>query len=363
MQVPHLRLVDSHDESETTALSWKELFEQAAQSPHGLRALVDMRARLLGTLPDHPGWAVVEADVAAQLRSILVPESLELRRISEDTAPEILDQIVRYEAVHKMADRRELVRRLQRDRRCFALFHPAMPDEPIIFTELALTGEMSARVQPILDAGSPVIDPASCTCAMFYSISSCHDGLRGIPFGNLLIRRVVDHLRAEFPELRTFATVSPVPGFREWLTSKAHDSGDADLQALVGQLETLAWADEASAASTLTAPILSLAAAYLTQAKRGKEPADAVARFHLGNGARLERINWIGDTSTAGVTRSFGLTANYVYSLSDIDENQQAYIDARAIVVSDAVRLRALDAFGFGQKSTSTFIAPSILSL
>jgi malonyl-CoA decarboxylase len=322
-----------------------------------------MRARLLRALPQHPEWAAVEADLAAHLRSMLSPESLELRRISEDTSPAILDRVVRYEAVHAMADRHELMRRLQRDRRCFALFHPAMPDEPLIFTELALTGEMAAHVQPILDPASPVVDPASCTCAMFYSISSCHEGLRGIAFGNLLIRRVVDHLRAEFPRLQTFATVSPVPGFRGWLTSMARDTGRPDLQALVGELEAFSWRDDSPQARTLTDPLLSLAAAYLLQAKRGEEPADSVARFHLGNGARLERINWVGDTSAAGVARSFGLTANYVYSLSEIDRNHQAYADSHTIVVSDAVRSRAAGAAGFtGPTSTSTFIAPSTLS-
>jgi malonyl-CoA decarboxylase len=361
MRARHLRPLPPHGEPDAATLSWPALFRQVARAPRGLRALLDMRARLLRALPQHPEWAAVEADLTAQLRFVLSSESLELRRITGDTAPEILDRIVHYEAVHAMADRSELMRRLQRDRRCFALFHPAMPEEPLIFTEVALTAEMAAHVQPILDPASPVVDPATCTCAMFYSISSCHEGLRGIAFGNLLIRRVVDRLRTEFPRIDTFATVSPVPGFRGWLAATARDTGRPDLQTLVAALEAFSWRADARQPGALTDALLSLAAVYLLQAKRGEEPADSVARFHLGNGARLERINWAGDISASGVARSFGLTANYVYALSDIDRNHEAYASARTVVVSDTVRSRAAVA-GLDQKSTSTFIAPSSLS-
>ena len=201
------------------------------------------------------------------------------------------------------------------------------------FTEIAFTRSLSAKVQPLLDPESPVIDPTSCDYAMFYSISSCHEGLRGISFGNALIRRVVDTLVREFPALSTFATVSPIPGFRAWLTESA-SRGDRARAELAEKVKDPSWMDDVVKSAELERALVPLCAFYLLHAKRGGDPIDPVARFHLGNGARLDRLNWLGDVSGAGLERSAGLTVNYVYSLPEIDRNQNAYRTDRRVVAS-----------------------------
>jgi malonyl-CoA decarboxylase len=296
-------------------------------------ALVDIRHQLLRGLDENPSWAPVEAYLARVLRAEFDPDILAFRRIGPYTSPAILDNLIRYEAVHAIRDRRELLRRLQADRRCFGLFHASMPDEPVAFTEIAFTRSLTAQVQPLLDPESPVIDPASCDCAMFYSISSCHEGLRGVPFGNALIRRAVDALGREAPQLTTFATVSPVPGFRAWLTDAASQGGRSRAD-LAARLKDPSWLRDPAKSKELEATLLPLCAFYLLHVKRGTDPIDPVARFHLGNGARLERINWLGDASMAGLERSGGLTANYVYSLPEIDRNQDAYRTKRTVTAS-----------------------------
>jgi malonyl-CoA decarboxylase len=289
-------------------------------APRPAAELVELRRRLLRGLDTHPSWAVAEVELANLLRVLFDPGLLELRRIDEHASPAVLSSLVKFEAVHAIHDWRELRRRLQADRRCFGLFHPAFPDEPVIFTELALTRDVTAKVQPLLDPDARVIDARSCQCAMFYSISSCHEGLRGVPFGNALIRRVVETLGRELPWLNTFATVSPVPGFRAWV--RASDRGRAPMTAW---LDEAGWLDDPVKSAQLERSLVPLCAAYLLHAKRGNEPVDPVARFHLGNGARLERLNWLGDTSPAGMQRSAGLTANYLYLLSEVDRNAESY--------------------------------------
>jgi malonyl-CoA decarboxylase len=228
-------------------------------------------------------------------------------------------------------------RRLEEDRRCFALFSAALPDQPpLAFIELAFTRGICGDVTALLDSNSPVMDPATCDCAMFYSISSCHDGLRGIPFGNMLIRLVVERLQQELPWLTTFATVSPVPGFRPWVTELAQRRGGSLLEA-VAALDAGHWTLDPDESRRLEETLVPLCAAYLLYAKRGTEPLDPVARFHLGNGARLERINWLGDRSDAGFMRSAGIVANYLYDLSSVDANRDAYSATRSLSVAPAV--------------------------
>jgi len=221
-------------------------------------------------------------------------------------------------------------------RHCVQLARQWDAEEPLVFIELALTSRLSARVQPLLDPDSPIVEPASCRYAMFYSISSCHEGLRGVTLGNALIRRAVDSLRHEFPRLKTFATLSPVPGFRAWLTGAARE-GDRRGAEIVAKLDESSWLHEGAESSDLQRQLVPLCASYLLFAKRGEEPADPVARFHLGNGARLERLNWMGDTSAAGLSRSAGLTANYLYKLSDVERNHQAYVTAQKVIASRRV--------------------------
>ena len=199
----------------------QELFRRLNLASTGTATLIEMRRRILRGVDEHPPWGVVASDLAHLLRSWFNGGFLEFRRIDWRTPPAVLENVIKYEAVHQIRDWQELRRRLQEDRRCFGFFHPSLPEEPLVFIELALTSRLSAKVQPLLDPDSPVVDPASCRYAMFYSISSCHEGLRGVTLGNALIRRAVDSLSQEFPRLKTFATLSPVPGFRAWLTGAA----------------------------------------------------------------------------------------------------------------------------------------------
>jgi malonyl-CoA decarboxylase len=301
--------------------------------------LIEMRRRLLEGSRAHASWRPVADDLAGLLREWFNGGLLELRRIDNGSAPRLLEHVVQYEAVHTIHNALELHRRLEPDRRCFGLFHSALGDEPLAFTEIALTAEMSAEVPPLLDPDSAIADPAACRCAIFYSISSCHDGLRGVSFGNLLIRRAVDALRRELPHLRLFATLSPIPGFRAWLREAARAGDDvAAIAAKAGD------SGELDRNPDLRRDLIALCASYLLFAKRGREAADPVARFHLGNGARLERLNWMGDGSPVGMQRSFGLTANYVYSLADVDRNHIEYESGGRIAASHRVELLAASA-------------------
>jgi malonyl-CoA decarboxylase len=273
-------------------------------------ALVAMRRRLLATLDARPERAGIDADLVHLFRSWFNRGFLVLQRIDWHTPAVILERLIEYEAVHQIQGWRDLRRRLEADRRCYAFFHPALPDEPLIFIEVALARGMSAQVQPLLDPASPVDDPARADAAIFYSITNCQEGLRGVSFGNFLIKQVVEDLGREFPRLRTFATLSPIPGFRAWLTGA--DSRWTSI-------------DVSNASPATRRELTLLAARYLMQAKRHNEPLDPVARFHLANGARLERLNWMGDASPAGLQRSFGLMANYAYRLADVEKNHEAY--------------------------------------
>ena len=233
--------------------------------------------------------------------------------------------------MHQIQGWDDLRRRLESDRRCYAFFHPALPDEPLIFIEAALTAAVAGQVQPLIDPMSPVEDPAAARCAMFYSITTCQEGLRGVSFGNFLIKQVVADLSSEFPRLRTFATLSPIPGFRAWL---------AEEPAMMSSGLKSALPDIQNARELSPAPpevkdeIMRLCACYLLRAKRGQAPLDSVARFHLANGARLERLNWLGDMSNSGVRLSLGMTANYVYRIADVEENHEAYAKNFEVVAS-----------------------------
>jgi malonyl-CoA decarboxylase len=318
----------------------------ANASPHATRSvsnLVRARAAVLRGLARHSSWTAIEARIADRLRAHFVADPPELRRIESSTSAAILNQIIHYEAVHEIRSLRDLWRRLETDRRCYALFSASMPDEPLVFIELALTSRAVTDVVTILDADAPVVDPSACTCAMFYSISSCHEGLRGVPLGGLLIRQVLDRLQWELPHLRTFATVSPVPGFRAWLRDLARTQGGG-LGQIVASLDDSTWLRDPEVGARVKSALLPLCASYLVHAKRGAEPLDAVARFHLGNGARLDRINWLGDRSAAGLARSAGITANYVYEPSEIDLNHNLYSRTHAVCAAQQLTVLAHDA-------------------
>lgn len=306
----------------------QELFRRCNMAPGGTAILVDMRRRLLRTLADHPHRAEIDADLTHLFRSWFNRGFLTLERIDWQTSAVVLERLIQYEAVHQIQGWRDLRRRLQSDRRCYAFFHPALPQEPLIFIEVALTRDVTAQVQPLLDPDSPVDDPARATCAIFYSITNCQQGLRGVSFGNVLIKQVVEDLGKEFPRVKTFATLSPIPEFRAWLverTTTAPGSMSPALAALVAKGDDITAADIAAVPRALREEMIERCARYLISTVDGVGAQDPVARFHLANGARLERLNWMGDTSTTGLRRSYGLTVNYMYRLTDLERNHDAY--------------------------------------
>ena len=314
-------------------------------APERLATLIDTRRELLEGLEQHPEWAKREVELSDLLRSLLNSRGLQLRRLDQDTPAPVLDQIVKYETVHRIRDSRDLERRMADDRRCFAFFHPALPGEPLIFTELALTRDMSSNAQALLDPESATLDPSTCNCAIFYSINSCHEGLRGVPLGNALIAQVTSQLTREFPGLDTFATLSPIPGFRSWLATLARShsgsAAHAAAAATLACLERSDWYASPDTSAALERQLVPLCAYYLLRVKRGDNPADPVARFHLRNGARLERINWLSDTSTAGLKGSAGLMVNYVYRCSVPRREYDVSTNTRSVSSSRQVRLLA----------------------
>ena len=318
-----------------------ELFRRCNIAPGGTGMLVQMRHQLLRTLADHPERAGIDADLIHLFRSWFNRGFLVLRRIDWRTSALVLERLIRYEAVHQIQGWNDLHRRLEADRRCYAFFHPAFPDEPLIFIEVALTRGLSAKVQPLLDTNSLVIDPATANCAIFYSITNCQEGLRGVSFGNSLIKQVVEDLGRELPRLRTFGTLSPIPGFRKWLdTSSDARNRSPQLTALLARLDGRDPQAPLAISSHLRDELIRSCAHYLLHAKHGKAPLDPVARFHLANGARLQRLNWLGDISENGAQQSVGLMANYVYHARDMDRNLEAYAkDYRIIAAHELERL------------------------
>jgi malonyl-CoA decarboxylase len=318
----------------------QEVFRRLNMAPDGTAALVAMRLAVLLELDEHPQWRVIDNDLKHLLRSWFNRGFLTLERIDWHTSAMVLEKLIEYEAVHEIKGWDDLRRRLQADRRCFAFFHPQLPDEPLIFIEVALTRVISARVQPLLDVASPVTPESDASCAMFYSITNCQDGLRGISFGNFLIKQVANELRDELPRVRRFATLSPLPGFRGWLRSNREKLGTGprgpELRALFERLEKPDWF-EGDGTDKCEALLMPLAAYYLTQARRGRELVDSVARFHLGNGAVMERLNWLGDTSVHGMARSFGIMVNYVYRLAEVERNHELFVNEQRVIAAGPV--------------------------
>ena len=309
----------------------QELFRRLNMAPGGTALLVNMRGRVLQQLLDRPEWTGIEADLAHLLGSWFNRGFLNLQRIDWRTSALILEKLIRYEAVHEIHGWNDLHRRLAADRRCYAFFHPALPDEPLIFIEVALTRGLSGSVQPLLEPNTPLVDVQAANCAVFYSITNCLKGLRGVSFGNMLIKQVAEDLGREFPRLRTFATLSPIPGFCAWLAAAAMQN--SDLVPLVECLGARGWHGDARAAG-VQRDLERLCAYYLLHAKQGQEALDSVERFHLGNGAQLERINWLADTSAPGLQRSAGMMVNYVYRLDAVERNHEAYAREHRIVAA-----------------------------
>jgi malonyl-CoA decarboxylase len=335
----------------------QELFRRLNMAPGGTATLVQMRSVLLKGIRAHAQWRVIDADLRHLLRSWFNRGFLRLERIDWRTSAMVLEKLIQYEAVHAVQGWRDLRRRLESDRRCFAFFHPQLPDEPIIFIEVALTRGLSSHVQPLLDIKSPVGAPENADCAMFYSITNCQEGLRGISFGNLLIKQVAEELKREFPHLQTFATLSPVPGFRGWLDESrvrlALGADGNERLALLARLEDPAW-HLGEVPEALKRLLERLCAHYLLHARQAGEPLDPVARFHLGNGAALERLNWMGDSSEQGITRSAGMMVNYVYRLADVERNHERYFRDHAVVASPLVERLARESPLAGMEKGTT---------
>jgi len=302
------------------ATEWQTVIHQLNLAQGGTALLVDLRRRLLALARSQPELATLERELQRTLASWFNGGFLTLRRIDWDSSASLLERLMTYEAVHPITSWAQMQRRLARDRRCFGFFHPAMPDEPLIFVQVALTRQISAAIAPILE--EPVRDDPEPTTAIFYSISNCQKGLSGIPFGNLLIKRVVTELHRELPSLTTFSTLSPIPGLRRWI-ERADASQTGLSVADRADLQAPDWRTHPDSA-TLEAGLLRAAARYLTTAPEGRG-LDPVAHFHLSNGARVERINRCANLSANGLAESYGLMVNYLYRPERIEHAQKAY--------------------------------------
>jgi malonyl-CoA decarboxylase len=323
------RWQEKRDEAAAQALSdasespSQKLIGMLNLAPQGTQRLIAMRSDLLSAPDQSPGLKALDKELEDAFTAWFNAGFLELRPIAWDSPAALLERIIRYEAVHEIAGWDELRRRVQPiDRRCYGFFHPQMLDDPLIFVEVALTAELPSAIAQITAEKRKTIDPHQATHAIFYSISNCQDGLRGIPFGNYLIKRVVGLLQEELPQLKCFATLSPVPGFAKWL------AGEKGKDAKVPPAKELRRD----------------AARYLTTArsKRGG-PADSVARFHLGNGARLEAIHANADLSANGLRQSHGVMVNYVYDLAEIEANHFALMELGTVAASKPVQQLAED--------------------
>ena len=329
-----------HEASEPRRL---ELFRRLNLAPGGTAALVRMREQLLDAMDHRDELGVVDNDFIHLFSSWFNRGFLVLRRIDWSTSASVLEKIIRYEAVHEISDWADLRRRIDPpDRRCYAFFHPALVDEPLIFVEVALTREIPAAIAPILSDKREPVEPQRATTAVFYSITNCQRGLAGVTFGHFLIKQVVEEVSREVSRVASFVTLSPAPNFAEWLRRERGNAGslalDEDDREALSALDNADWWRSPDTAERVREPLVRAAAWYYLRARNGRGlPVDSVARFHLGNGARLERLDWLADTSERALKQSHGLMVNYLYDLDYIERNHEAYAQQRAVVASSAV--------------------------
>jgi len=314
-----------------------ELLRRLNQTPGATHDLVGMRKDLLGLLRDHPELLSVDENFMHLFRSWFSRGFLLLQTIDWSTSAAILNRIIRYEAVHAIKDWDDLRSRVDRpNRRCFAFFHPALTDEPLIFVEVALSNGIPGSIDSILnDTADDDVDPTNFTTATFYSISNCQPGLKNISFGNFLIKQVVQELKADFPSIKQFVTLSPIPGFRRWLESES-ETDSSEMVELKTELRGLdIIADNVSEHEEA---VRKLVLNYLMLAKKGKYPLDPVARFHLGNGAQVHQIHASADLSDKGLAQSCGAMVNYLYDLRYIERNHEQYVTEGSIELNDKLK-------------------------
>jgi malonyl-CoA decarboxylase len=330
------------------------LLQRFAVFPEGMRFLVDLRQELMPVLKSNKRVLALEAELENLFTTWFDVAFLELRRISWDSPASLVEKLIKYEAVHDIKSWGDVKNRLDSDRRCYGFFHPRLPDEPLIFVEVAFMDEIASSISPLLDESAEAVDLSRATTAIFYSISNTQPGLKGVSFGDSLIKRVVETLRADFPKLKTFATLSPIPGFRSWLGKNASRMLEATPEKMRAQLGRAVGFEPAGAEHVLSALepmptlpeksalrqwLLACAAHYLGQELSEERPLDPVARFHLGNGARVEHIHWAADLSSKGVKQSFGLMVNYLYDLRKLDRHRLGLAQSRIPVSDDVARL------------------------
>ncbi|MPY69943.1 MAG: hypothetical protein GEU92_07645 [Alphaproteobacteria bacterium] len=320
----------------------QELLRRMNMAPGATGVIVGMRETLLDLLPAHPELRTLDADFRHLFESWFNRGFLQFERIDWRTAAAVLEKLIAYEAVHEIRGWSDLRRRLADDRRCFAFFHPALTDEPLIFVEVALTQGIAQQIQPLLDSPPQKLDDVAPDTAVFYSISNCQAGLAGISFGNFLLKQVVDALRTELPDIKNFVTLSPMPNFCRWISGLNGMDG-ADAPDWLGEDDRAAltepdWQIDEAVRAANQKVLMKLAAHYLARAGRKGRPADPVARFHLGNGASIEQINWAGDLSEKGLRQSAGLMVNYRYDSASIVANHEAFASEGEIAVSSRVR-------------------------
>ncbi|OUM01184.1 malonyl-CoA decarboxylase [Variovorax sp. JS1663] len=326
------------------------LLQRFAIDPEGMRFLVDLRAELLPYLKSDRRLLPLDAELEHLFSTWFDVAFLDLRRISWDSPASLIEKLIQYEAVHDIKSWADVKNRLDSDRRCYGFFHPRLPNTPLIFVEVALVDRISDGIVPLLDEAAAPVKADRATTAIFYSISNTQDGLRGVSFGDSLIKRVVETLQEELPRLKIFATLSPIPGFRGWLGKQADaliqrldEKRQAELGRVIGSLpptaERLLAAAEEGAALDAKSPVrqflMNAAAEYLGRATADGKPVDPVARFHLGNGARVERLNWAGDPSPKGVKQSYGLMVNYLYDLKRLDKHRALLAQGKVAVSGD----------------------------
>ena len=336
------------------------------QAPDATRYLVEMRADLLARLRDEPELRFVDREFVHLFTTWFSRGFLDLKSIDWNTPAAILEKIIHYEAVHGMAGWDDLRKRINpEDRRIFAFFHPRLGDEPLIFVEVALMDEVPSAIQTVLGnthSDKAALDSTRANTAIFYSISNCQKGLRGIPLGNFLIKQVVEELRTEYPNLKNFVTISPVPSFRKWVKGALDGKAECRLPAATRQALELTtmpgWQDDAKTAAAVEEQLMPLAAWFLCNSSPSRKPVDPVARFHLGNGARLDRINWAADLSDNGMAGSFGIMVNYRYQLDEIERNHEMFANKGVVTASSSVS-RAAKSFETTLARQNTADAPA----